>query len=203
MNNKETLSHTESFAIIEQMINAARNDHQERGTGWLMWGWLLFGASFASALLKYWGKQSFVGPVWTGMLVLGLLLHFVSSMGKRKSTPVKTYTSELFQKLNTGFFLSLFALVAGSYISGSSFVFGYYYILYAFWMFIHGSVMRFTPLLIGALVNWAAAIVIFLVQDFFYIMIVSSIAVFAGYLVPGYMLRHQYNKKFKNKGLPA
>jgi hypothetical protein len=110
---------------------------------------------------------------------------------------VKTYVQELLDRLGAGFFISLFAIVAAGFISKTSFGFGYYYILYAFWMFIHGSAIRFRPLIIGAYVNWMAAIAIFLLKDTTQIMIVSAIAVFIGYLVPGYMLKVEYKKKMK------
>lgn len=201
MENEKSLSHTQSLNIIEQMISAARNDHRENGDGWLIWGWLLFAASAASAVLVYFKKFGYIGYVWTGMLVVGFVLYFAWRMGNKKSKEVKTYMQELFQKFNTGFFISLFVLIAASWISGSVFAFGYYYILYAFWMFMHGSAIRFKPLIIGAVVNWLAAIAIFLIHDLFYVMLISAIAVLIGYLIPGYMLRYQYNKKTKSISL--
>ena len=68
---------------------------------------------------------------------------------------------------------------------------------YAFWMYIHGNAIRFRPLIIGAYVNWLAAIVIFLLKDTAQVMIVSSVAVLIGYLIPGYMLQAEYRKKLK------
>ncbi|MEO5648203.1 MAG: hypothetical protein ABIQ56_07550, partial [Chitinophagaceae bacterium] len=75
----------------------------------------------------------------------------------------------------------------------------YYYILYAFWMYIHGSAIRFKPLIIGAYVNWTAAIGIFLVKDFAIAMLISSVAILVGYLIPGYMLRSEYKRKFNQQ----
>jgi len=120
-----------------------------------------------------------------------LLLHV--RRPERKN--VRTYIQVLLDRLGAGFFISLFVLIAAAYMSKSGFAFGYYYVLYAFWMFIHGSAIRFRPLIIGAAVNWAAAIAIFIIKDFRYDMMVSAFAIAAGYLIPGYMLRAQYRKK--------
>ena len=102
--------------------------------------------------------------------------------------------------MGTAFFISLLILVAANFIGDRpGFAFGYYYVLYAFWMFIHGSAIRFKPLIMGAAVNWAAAIAMFFIEDFMYDMLVSAIAILTGYLIPGYMLRSKYRKAMNHK----
>lgn len=194
MEEEKSFDYKQSLTLIEQMIAAARNDHRERGDGWLIWGWLLFIASILSIvfmLLEYYDPIEWI---WGALVFIGFFIAFFIS-AKRKRSEVLTYVQSLLRKFTTGFFISLFALIAASYITRSYYAFGYYYILYAFWMFIHGSAIRFTPLIVGAFINWAAAIFIFFAKDnFLSIMIISAIAILAGYLVPGYMLRSQYNR---------
>lgn len=190
------ISEHESLHLIQQMIQVAKDDHRENGEGWLIWGWLLFLASVISAVLVYLEIEGFFSWVWSGTLIVGLVLY-ISFRVRKKDDEVKTYVQELLDRLGTGFFISLFALVAASVISKHGFGFGYYYILYALWMYIHGSAIRFRPLIIGAYVNWIAAICIFLLNDFALMMIVSAIAVLVGYLIPGYMLGKEYRKKTK------
>jgi hypothetical protein len=50
-------------------------------------------------------------------------------------------------------------------------------------------------LIIGAVVNWIAAISMFVIHDFKYDMMISAIAVIAGFLIPGYMLQARNRKK--------
>lgn len=195
MREPETMSHEQGLHLIEQMIATAKNEHRERGDGWLLWGWLLFGASIASVVLMRLALARYIGNVWTGMLALGLLVGlFTFLLRRRRREPVRTYAGELLSRISTGFFASLLSMVAAAYLSGQGTAFGYYYILYAFWMFIYGSVLRFRPLLVGAVVNWAAALLIFWVNDFYYTMIISAVAVLIGYLIPGYLLRRQYHQ---------
>jgi Flp pilus assembly protein TadB len=193
-NEDQPLSHTQSLGIIEQMIAAAKNEHREKGDGWLLWGWLLFIASVLSAVFMQTALTQYIGWTWTGVLVVGFSLMLYFYFTRKKKEEVTTYVQGLLNKFSTGFFISLLVLVAASNLSGSSFSFGYYYVLYAFWMFIHGSAIRFQPLIIGAIVNWAAAIAIFVTPDFFYKMVISAIAILVGYLIPGYMLRNQFKK---------
>lgn len=201
---EEQFSKTESLRVIEQMISAAKNDHRENGQGWLWWGWLLFAASILSALLVQINQGQYVGWVWTAMTLVVIIVFILESRAK-KTHIVKTYIEELLEKFSTGFMISLLAIITANSIVANyndnddrgqsiAFAFGYFYILYAFWMYIHGSAIRFKPLKVGAYVNWAAAIAIFIVKDFKYAMLISAFAVAVGFLIPGYMLRNQYKK---------
>lgn len=196
MQKDSNLTHQQSFGLIEQMIAAAKNEHREKGDGWLLWGWLLFIASFSSVILIATGNGDFVEWIWLGMIVIGTIVAVFLYAIKKKNNEVTTYAHDLLNKLLSGFFISLVVMIAASYITRSYNAFGYYYILYAFWMFIHGSAIRFRPLIAGAIINWIAAIAMFFASgNFLYMMTISSIAILAGYLVPGYMLRNQFNKK--------
>jgi hypothetical protein len=195
---EKKLSGEESLLLIRQMIQVAKDEHREKGDGWLIWGWLLFVASVSSAVLSFAKLGRWVGWVWLGMLAVGLIVYALGHLRHQRKEKVQTYVQELLNKIEAGFFISLFAIVAAAYISESDFSFGYFYILYAFWMFIHGSAIRFKPLIIGAWVNWAAAIAIFLIKDFKYDMMISALAVLVGYLIPGYMLRAEFRKKMQS-----
>ena len=194
---EKKMTEEESLHLIHQMIQVAKADHRENVSGWLIWGWLLFIASVSSAILTYMKITGYISWVWSGILVIGVGIYIVFHVMKRRDEKVKTYVQELLDRLGNGFFISLFVIVAASFIVKTSYGFGYYYILYAFWMYIHGSAIRFRPLMVGAYVNWVAAIAIFLIKDTAPIMIVSAIAVLIGYLIPGYMLQAEYRKKMK------
>jgi hypothetical protein len=195
---EKKLSGEESLSLIRQMIQVAKDEHREKGDGWLIWGWLLFAASISSMILSYAQLGRYIQWVWLGILAIGLVVYALGHLRKQKQEKVQTYVQELLNKIESGFFISLFAIVASIYMTDNSFSFGYFYILYAFWMFIHGSAIRFRPLIIGAWVNWAAAIAIFWVNNFRYDMMISALAVLVGYLIPGYMLRAEFRKKMQS-----
>jgi len=194
---EQKITEHESLQLIHQMIQVAKADHRENGDGWLIWGWLLFIASISSAVLSYLQMKEYIAWIWTGTLIVGMIIYILFHVLKKKVEKVKTYVQELLDRLGTGFFISLFAIIAAGFINKTSFGFGYYFILYGFWMYIHGSAIRFRPLIVGAFVNWMSAIAIFLLSDMGQIMIISSIAVLIGYLIPGYMLQTGYRKKMK------
>jgi hypothetical protein len=193
---EKDLSGADSLRIIQQMIGAARDEHHEKGDGWLFWGWVLFIASTGSVILSYLDLSSYIKYLWNGALIIGPLIFFLRYFRKKKDDPVRTYVQNLLYKIQVGFYLSLIVIVAsGFFKADSSFIFGYYYMLYAFWMYIHGSALRFKPLIVGAYINWSAAMLIFAIEPFRYDMMISSVAVLLGYLVPGYMLKEAYRKR--------
>lgn len=193
------LSGEDSLQLIQQMIQSSRDEHQENGDGWLLWGWLLFTASVISCVLGYTDLRVYIDEIWLGMLAVGLILYGLQFRKKLARTKrVQTFMQGLLNRIQKAFFISLLAILAGSYIGNHSFSFGYFYVLYAFWMFIHGSALRFKPLIIGALVNWAAALAIFYATDFRHVMMISALAVLIGYLIPGYMLRSEFRKKMQS-----
>jgi heme exporter protein D len=157
-----------------------------------------FVGSVTSAVLSFLDIPGYISWVWSGILIIGVVVYVVFHVLRRKKVKVKTYVQELLDRFGAGFFISLFVIVAASFINKVSFGFGYYFILYAFWMYIHGNAIRFRPLIVGAYVNWIAAIAIFLLNNTGLIMIVSAIAVLIGYLIPGYMLQAVYRKKMKS-----
>ena len=198
--SEKELSHNDSLQLIQQMIGAAKDQHNERGEGWIIWGWVLFIASAGSALLSYIDQGMFVRWIWMAVLPVGFVIYFLTHGRNRKQTKVKTYISGLLDKIEGGFFISLIIMIIGSNIIGNylhqygHYLFGYYFVLYAFWMYIHGSATQFKPLIVGAFFNWAAAVAIFCFSDFEIIMMISAVAVLAGYIIPGYIQRRDYKK---------
>lgn len=200
MTEESKLTEKESLHLIEQMIQVAKDEHYENGESWLYWGWFIFIASVLSAILGFMEQWEYVSWVWNGALAAALLLYVFLQLRLRKNVVVKTYAHELIGRLATGFFISLLVCIGASFIgkTASSFSFGYYYVLYAFWMYIYGSAIRFRAFIVGAFFNWTGALAIFWIDDFRIDMIISAVVVFVGYLIPGYLLRAQYRKKHNN-----
>ena len=194
----ENFSGEESFNVIARIINQAKDEYNYKGDGWLLWGWMLFIASAASAILIQIEQNKYVPWLWNALGVFVIVAFIYGRLARKKINKVKTYVEEMLNKFAAGFFISLIVTIIASALKGDAFSFGYFFILYAFWMFIHGSAIRFKPLIVGAIVNWAAAVAIFIVANFKYAMIISAIAIAAGYLIPGYMLRNQHQKSNKS-----
>jgi hypothetical protein len=196
MGNKK-LSEMESLAIINQMISNAKNEITDSGNTWLVWGWLIFIASLSTFIfIELNFENIFLGWNIFGIAVILFLIYDI--MKPKKDKKVKTYVSEILHYFGIGFTVCLVVIIVSINISGDPNIgFGYFLMVYAFLMLMQGGVLKFKPLIIGAVVNWVGAVAIFLNPVFKYDMLITAIAVFIGYIIPGYILRRQYRKKME------
>lgn len=201
------LSGSESMKIIEQMIGRAREEEKDSGIGWIVWGWMLFLASIINYLMIVMdAPNKYI--IWNifGILSLLLVLYaiIVKPFTKKNAPRVMTYTNELVNRMGIAFFISLLIMVIGNYTTGinsSGLNFAYLLLLYGFWMFIHASAYRFNLLKVGAFINWAGALVIFI---FFNelgknILLVHAFCVALGYIVPGHIARKRFGQSVRNQ----
>lgn len=206
---EKQLSERESLQLIQQMITMAKKEQRDDGRGWIVWGWLLFLTSLLTvANIRFGWFETFF--FWNAFGVLTIVLFIYEAVANRffkRSARVKTYTGDLFARLNTGFFICLiFIIVAinvGSREVGRkygvmdmTFVnigFALLINIYAFWILIYGTALNFRPSVIGAYAAWAFGIVALFVLDFEKVMLLQAGAVLVGYIIPG----HLANREFK------
>jgi hypothetical protein len=191
------LSEHESLMLIQQMISTAKQEQKDDGKGWIIWGWLLFLASIFTFLnIKFeWVSTFFFWNIF-GLITILLLGYetFVYLSGRKKER-VKTYTNDLFNKLNIGFFISLMLIIVSINVGvppqkGFGLLLG----LYGFWILIYGAVLNFKPSIIGAYITWAFAFASLFVKEFQYTMLLHAAAVLFGYIIPGHIAYKEFNK---------
>ncbi len=191
------MSETESFQIIEQMIQAAKQEQKDDGKGWIVWGWLLFFASVGTYLnLKFdWLETFFFWNLFGIASVVLLVLASIRKVYLKKITKVKTYSQEVFEKLNIGFFIVLLLIIVSMNTGGVHPVQGFALLLglYGFWIMIYGAILNFKPSLIGAFITWAFAFASLFVKNFEYTMLLHAGAVLCGYIIPGHIANREFN----------
>jgi hypothetical protein len=110
---------------------------------------------------------------------------------------VKTYTRDLFEKLNIGFFIFL-ALIIVSINLGIGPVKGFALLiaLYGFWILIYGTILNFKPSFIAAFLTWGLALGGMFVRetDFQTTMLLHGFAVLIGYIIPGHIAYNEFKK---------
>ncbi len=193
----EKMTQEESLQIIQQMIQTAKLEQKDDGKGWIIWGWLLFLASvFTYINLKFeWVSTFFFWNLFGLFTLLLLGYETFRYIFKKRIEQVRTYTKDLFEKLNIGFFISLmliiFSMNLGVHpIKGFALLLG----LYGFWILIYGAVLNFKPSIIGAYITWAFAFASLFVSSFEYTMLLHAAAVLCGYIIPGHLAYKEFNK---------
>jgi hypothetical protein len=194
---EKNLTEQESLMIIQQMINTAKHEQKDNGMGWILWGWLLFLVSLLTYinLFTHWFSTYYF---WSYFGILSLLLILYSVFKYyffRKKERARTYTGELFQKLNVGFFISIMFIIFSMNtglepMKGFPLLIG----LYGFWILIYGTALDFKPSIIAAYITWACGFAAFFVKSFDWVMVLHGAAVLFGYIIPGHIAYGEFKK---------
>ena len=197
MSNDQQLSNEKSLEIIHQMINQAKTNITDNGLSWLLWGIMIFLASLSTYFFLYIGSDNiFLGWNIFGIVTIILLLYDIL---RPKKKLVSTYVSDLMKLVDIGFIICLFTIIFSINVAvGANGGFGFFLMIFAFMMLIKGGAIKSRSLMIGAVVNWAGAIAMFINKEFKYDMLIMAAAVLIGYIIPGILLWRQYRKLNNN-----
>ncbi|MEO7307827.1 MAG: hypothetical protein ABIR78_03725 [Ferruginibacter sp.] len=196
MSNDQQLSKEKSMEIIHQMINQAKTNITDSGISWLLWGTMIILASLSTFIFMHIGaKNIFLGWNIFGLVTIILLLYDVF---RPKKKPVRTYVGDLMKFVDLGFIISLFSIIFAINVAVSpNGGFGFFLMIFAFFMLIKGGAVKSRSLMVGAAVNWTGAIAMFINKDFKYDMLIMAGAVLIGYIIPGILL-WQDHRRTKN-----
>lgn len=193
MENSRQMTNEESLKIIQQMITQAKVDITDNGIGWLLWGSLIFLTCISTYVFIDIGSANiFLG--WNIFGILTIVLLGIDLV-RHKNKPVRTYVGDLLKLVDIGFIICLFTVIFSINVAVSpNSGFGFFLMIFAFLMLVKGGALKSRALIIGAAVNWAGALAIFVNKEFRYDMLIMAGAVLAGYIIPGMMLRNKYRK---------
>jgi hypothetical protein len=191
MENDQQLTNQKSLEIIQQMIKQAKTNITDNGLGWLLWGSMIIFASVSTFIFIETGtKDIFLGWNIFGIFTIVMLSY---DMFKPKRKTVRTYISDLLRLVDIGFIACIFTIIFSINVAvDPNSGFGFFLMIFAFLMLIKGGAVKSRALMIGAAVNWAGAIAMFLNKDFKYDMLIMATAVLIGYIIPGILLWQQY-----------
>lgn len=188
--NEKELTQEESLRIIHEMISAAKNDVKADAFIFLLWGWLVFVASIAQFILINMDIEWNSYP-WM-LMPLGGIITVIYSIRQGKKEKIKTNVTESLKYTWIAFTVALLIIM---FFNSMTFlqVLPCIMVLYGMGLFLSGAALQFKPLMFGGIFCWACAIAGFEVQNMYQLLILA-VAVFGGYIVPGYLLQMN-NKK--------
>lgn len=194
---EKPISQQESLLLIQQMIQTAKNEQKDDGKGWIIWGWMLFISSILTiANLHFnWFSTYFFWNIFGIATILIFIYETIYVLFISKRIRVRTYTKDLFEKLNVGFFISLmFIIVAINTGVPPTKGFALLISLYAFWILIYGSALNFKPSVVGAYITWVFGIAALFVKTFELVMVMHALAALFGYIIPGHIAYKHFRK---------
>lgn len=197
MENDKPLSETESLELIRSMIHRTQGTLQDNGFYFLLWGWLVFVASTSQYVMLKMGLPVYSQYTWAILMPLGGILSAIRGRKEEKERRVKTYTDELLRYALFAFMMALFiVLIFMSIHGGWELAYPMIMMVYGMWLFISGGALKFKPLIIGGLIDFACCIAGFYIHTL-ELLLLLSFSVLAGYIIPGHLLNAKYKRENK------
>jgi len=188
--DEKMMTGEESLRIISEMINKTKVNIQQGSFHLLFWGWLILVCSLADPLLAKFTSYTHPYYVWF-LTIPGGFISMFYGIAKGRKAKVHTYADKLYMWVWMGFlisFLVLFTIHSKNLASISPYIL----MLVGFATFISGFIIKFKPLIIGALLFWIIAVIVSF-ADPSIAPFGMPVAVITGYLIPGYMLKNKVN----------
>ena len=186
---EKEMSANESLEIITRAIaQVKKNAGGKEGSFQLLWwGWIIALANLAHYLLAI---NHYEHPyiVWV-VTVPAAIVSAVQGYRSGKKRKIRTHMDDVYGQIWMATFVVIITLVLFmarlDYNHNPAIL-----CAAAIGMYVTGVLLRFKPIVIGAIVLWMGAIVAFNVgvnEQY----LVASVAIMLGYLVPGYLLKRE------------
>ena len=178
----------ESLKIITDMINKTKINIRQSSFHLLFWGWLLFFCSLSEYLLYKFTDYATPWYIWF-FVVPGIIVSMAYGFIKGRRESVFTYATRIYVFTWIAFLISgimLFILLGDQYQFISPLILS----LAAMPTFISGIIIKFRPLILGAVSFWLFALLAKFGGPDLASLAVPA-AMLTGYLIPGYILRNR------------
>jgi len=184
---EKQLSPQESLALITDAIRKTKDNFKDNSSYFLLWGWLIATASFSFFALHQFTAFKFYFLPFPLLVAAGIITTLVWYFKRKAADPTETYLDYFFSRLWLVLGLGFIVIVFVS-ISQKLPPFLYTLVIAAIGTLVSGLAMKFKPLIIGGMLFFSAAIAGVYVPDV-YKPLLAGIAIIAGYLIPGYLLK--------------
>lgn len=189
--DNDNLTNQESLELITKMITAVKGNLEQAVFHLLLWGWMVIFMSLSHFIMLYFQLYDHPENIWL-LSIPTFIVSFVYGLKKGRSAKVRTHLDVIFTWIWLAFaitFTVIFFLIMGYWEIFNAVILA----LAGYATFLSGVVLKFKPLIIGAILFWVWAIVAYFAGTL-YAFPVMSLAIFTGYLVPGYLLKRKSNE---------
>lgn len=190
----EEMNEQQSLKIITEMIETAKSNITNSSFYFLLWGWAVFTASLLHYVLLVNCYELHFLP-WPILMTLTGVIAGVYGYMNSKRTVVRTHIDKFFTVLWVSITVALVLLLALlSKLADFKAAYVAVMVVFGLGTLVTGAIIRFMPLVIGAVIAWLCAIS-YLWVDFPEALLVMALAILSCYIIPGYLLRSKRERK--------
>jgi hypothetical protein len=187
-NEEKMMTGEESLRIITEMLNKTRINFRQGSFHLLFWGWLIVVCSLAEYFLTRFTSLSHPYRVWL-LVIPGVFVSMIFGFVKGRKARVHTYADSIWMWTWMAFLLAAIVLFIVHSKSMET-ISPYILLLAGFPTFVSGIIIRLKPLIAGGICFWILALVVHFSGPTIGPLGVP-VAMIAGYLIPGYMLKNK------------
>jgi hypothetical protein len=182
---QDELTATESLNLITDMISRAKGNVQQNSFYFLFWGWIVFIANVGMfTLTSLHIKHPYA--VWA-ITIPAWIISLYRGFSQKNKQRVSSHFDSISGYLWLAFGICVFTIVAFGYKLNFQ-LNPLILIISSIPTFVSGVIIRFKPLMFGAVAFWFGGIVCFLLPVQYHPLI-GALVILIGYLVPGYLLK--------------
>ena len=167
------------------MIQTTKGNIKSNSFYVLLWGWVVVFGNFGHYFLDQFTSYEYPYIIWL-ITIPAWIISMIHGFKKSKEARVKTYGENLVMWVWLSFLFSYLIIVFSGQFAGSITVL--ILIMAGMCTFITGLILKFKPLIYGGSSFWIFSALI-LAVDYSYAPLISGLATFIGYLIPGYLLK--------------
>ncbi|MBN2347662.1 MAG: hypothetical protein JXJ22_02425 [Bacteroidales bacterium] len=184
---EESFNENESIKLIYTMIESAKNEYKEKGTIFLIWGWLVLTASALEYILINFIKYNNHWIGWPILMGLGVVLTIIYALRMSEQRRIRTYINTFMAYFWTGIGVLLFIVLGNLIFKNHDIAFPVVIAIYGLGAFTTGGLLKIKSLIIGGILCWIIALVSFHLS-YSNQLIAIGLSVIAADLIPGYIL---------------
>ena len=178
---------TNQLDIIMGAISQVQYNLKSSTYYFLLWGWLVIGASVGQHFINQYKVYEYSGLIWTAMFILGITGSVLRGRKERANTGHRSYLDV---------FITYMWIVIGLTMSVAvylSFALGFQpsiltLLLAGVGTSITGLISKLTPFTVGGIILILSSVICANIPEG-YSSIYNAIAIAAGYIVPAYVIR--------------
>ena len=188
MDSDQPLDHEARLQLITNMINQAKGNIQYSAFYFLLWGWVVLLGNTTHYCLANFTEVQAPFAAWLITIPAG----FASAIYGYRKRKRKTHRSHYDTILGMIWLAFIIAFIVLQFSAPKVYdhISPMILLLAGVATFLTGVTIRYKPIVLGAIVFWACAMASFYSTENTQL-ILSSVAVIGGYLIPGYMLRNR------------
>jgi len=190
---EENFSPEESLLVIQSMIDKTKASVADRSFYFLLWGWLVFIASIGQFVIKVIFESNWHPIVWS-VNIFGFIISIYHGVKEGKKRRVKNYVDDSLHYIWIAILIVYILFIVAFARIGWQNCFTFYMMLYGIGSYVTGRLLKFSPLVWGAVASWVLSLVSTFTSFDINILLCSA-AILVSYIIPGYLLRKKYKEQ--------